>query len=119
MNRIKDLREAAGMTQFDLAELLVCKPNTVHYYEKGTHGISQETIARLCKIFEVTADYLLGFSDIRTYTLSAEDYALIRAYHAATPNIQNGIRATLQPFWEVTPSSALPSEQGGAGHGTL
>ena len=98
MNRIRELREAAGITQKALAARVGCEANTMHYYETGKHELSLGTIERLCGIFGVTADYLLGLSDIRKYTFTAQEYALIAAYRVAPENVRRGVDAVLEPY---------------------
>ena len=83
MNRIKELRTAHDMKQEDLAERLSVRRQTVSRYEIGQNDLDTETIRRLCEIFGVTADYLLGFSSVPTPVISEEDAELLAAYHAA------------------------------------
>lgn len=107
MNRIQELRKAAGMKQTDLAAALSVARTTISNYELGYHSMDPDVILHLCEIFGVTSDYLLGFSKIRSAEISEDDHALLSAFHAAAPNIQEGILATLQPYFEQETSSAL------------
>ena len=86
MNRIKELRAERGMNQEALANLLAVKRQSVSRYEKETNDLDTDTIRRLCEIFHVTADYLLGISSQRTLRISDEDADLVAAYHAADPD---------------------------------
>lgn len=66
--RIKELREAKGITQEQLAEILSIGTNMVSCYERGVHVPSNKIIALMCEYFSVSSDYLLyGVSE------SAED----------------------------------------------
>ena len=98
MNRIKALRQERGLRQSDLAVLLNTKPQTVSHYENGDRGLDVETIFRLCDIFGVTADYLLGRSENPAPAVSDADAALLAAFHAAPPSIVTAISALLQPY---------------------
>jgi len=60
MNRLKSLREQAGMTQTQLGKLLNVKDAAVSKYESGKIPLTDETLLRLSKIFNVSVDYLLG-----------------------------------------------------------
>ena len=100
MNRIKVLRLENGWTQEDLARRISAVKSTVSRYESETAKLDPETIASLCQIFGVTADYLLGFSSQRMAKISDADAALVDAYHAAPESVRAGIDALLQPYKE-------------------
>lgn len=100
MNRIKELRQQNGWTQSDLARKISAVKSTVSRYESESAKLDPDTIARLCAIFGVTADYLLGLSAQRTAQISDEDAALVEAYHAAPESVRAGIDALLQPYKE-------------------
>lgn len=84
MNRIKELRGEKKMKQEELAMLLAVQQQSVSRYEKGQNDLDTDTIARLCQIFDVSADYLLGLSSHRKLTVSAADMRVLAAYHAAS-----------------------------------
>lgn len=117
MTRIKELREAKGWTQSDLADRLGVHQQAISKYERKTVDLDTDTIRRLCSIFDCTADYLLGISSRRSAQLSDEDAALVEAYHAARPEVRRAIDALLQPLKEVTTSSASSDGQEGERHG--
>lgn len=48
------------MTQAKLAKLLQVHPTAVSKYETYTVPLTDDLIVKLCKIFDVTSDYLLG-----------------------------------------------------------
>ncbi len=48
------------MTQRDVYSILNISPNGYASYEQGRTEPNIEMIKRLCKIFDVSADYLLG-----------------------------------------------------------
>ena len=100
MNRIRDLRKEAGWQQSDLADMLSSSRQAVSKWETGQIDLNTDTIRRLCEIFHVSADYLLGFSSRRTPEISPEDGALLAAYHAATPEIRAIIDTALEPYKE-------------------
>lgn len=98
MNRIRELRKQQYLKQEDLAELLLIKRQAISKYELGQLDLDTETIRRLCEIFHVTADYLLGFSDFPAPAVSAEDADLIAAYHAAPEQIRAIVDTALEPY---------------------
>lgn len=100
MNRIKALRAENGMKQQDLADRLKLARTVVSKYELGQVDLNTDTIRRLCEIFHVSADYLLGFSSRRTPEISPEDAELLEAYHAAPEQIRRIVDAALEDFRE-------------------
>lgn len=61
--RLKGIRLECGMTQKDVYLQLNLSPNGYASYEQGRTEPNVETIVKLCKIFDVSADYLLGLRD--------------------------------------------------------
>lgn len=64
MNRIKLLRERDNMTQEKLGSLLNVKKAAISKYENNIVPLTDDTISKLCDIFNVSSDYLLGKSNI-------------------------------------------------------
>ena len=62
--RIKELREAKGLTQEELAKLLNTKRQTISKYEKGiVTNIPSDRIEELAKILDSTPEYILGWEE--------------------------------------------------------
>lgn len=61
--RIKEFRQEKGLTQSQLAEMLSTTQSTVGKYEREEIQLTVDTIIKICKVFEVSADYLLGLED--------------------------------------------------------
>ncbi|MGN1457183.1 MAG: helix-turn-helix transcriptional regulator [Acutalibacteraceae bacterium] len=61
--KIKELRKKAGMTQSELASKLGISPSAVGMYEQGRREPDNQTMLKLCSIFDTTSDFLLGKSD--------------------------------------------------------
>ena len=105
MNRLKELRTEKRMKQDDLAKLLHVSRPTVSTWEQETREMDTATIRRLCEIFGVTADYLLGISAQRSHQIPDADAALVSAYHAAPESVRAGIDALLAPYKKEDVSS--------------
>lgn len=60
MNRVRELRRAHGMTQEELGQILGVQKAAVCKYEKGRVPLPPEMLIRLCDLWEVSADSLLG-----------------------------------------------------------
>ena len=61
--RIKEERQQKGYTQGQLAEMISTTQSTIGKYEREELQPNVETIVKLCKVFGVTSDYLLGLED--------------------------------------------------------
>lgn len=61
--RIKELREARGLTQFELSERSGIHRVTIARYEIGDIGISLENAARIADALGCTVNDLIGAED--------------------------------------------------------
>ena len=60
--RLKELREAAGLTQEQLAQKLKVSRGTISFYEKGERTPDIEFIDMLSVHFNIPVDYAIGFT---------------------------------------------------------
>jgi transcriptional regulator with XRE-family HTH domain len=65
--RLHDLRTENRYTQETLGEKLGVSPKTIGTWERGTREPPMKAIDALAKLFDVSADYLMGRSDKRHY----------------------------------------------------
>lgn len=65
-DKLRELRTERNMTQEELANRLGIVKATVSGYETSQTYPSIEVLIKLCDIFDVTSDYLLGRSESRT-----------------------------------------------------
>ncbi|MEA3423524.1 MAG: helix-turn-helix transcriptional regulator, partial [Bacillota bacterium] len=70
-DKIKLLRHEHNMTQPDLAKKLSVTVRTIAYYENNERQPKKALILELCKLFNVTTDYLL--SNDESFLVDAED----------------------------------------------
>ena len=61
--RIRELRKERRMTQKQLGEAVGVDFRTVSFWETERFEPNISQIIRLCKLFEVESDYLLGLKD--------------------------------------------------------
>ena len=61
--RLQNVRKYIGDTQQELAEKLNTTIYSVRTWEQGKNSPSIETVADICRLYNVTADYLLGITD--------------------------------------------------------
>lgn len=58
--RLKELRQEKGVSQKEVAHRIGVTVSAYSNYEQGIREPSIEIIKKLCKFYDVTADYLLG-----------------------------------------------------------
>lgn len=58
-HRVREAREAAGLTQERFAELIGISPQNVSCVERGLAGVSLTVLRRMCEILHVSSDSLL------------------------------------------------------------
>ena len=61
--RLKAIRKECGMTQREVYSKLNNSPNGYARNEQGRTEPSIDTLVKLCQIFDVSADVLLGLKD--------------------------------------------------------
>ena len=61
--KIKELRQTSGLNQTELAKKLDSTQSKISKYEREELDLSTDLIVKICKTFNVSADYLLGLSD--------------------------------------------------------
>ena len=73
MNRIRQLRIDAGLTQTELGKLLNVKDAAISKYENEKIPLTAETLIKLKNIFGVSIDYILGASELKKHPENAHD----------------------------------------------
>lgn len=96
-DRLKELREKAGMTQMELAEKLGVAKGTIGNYEAGGRMPNNEKLEAIADLFNSDIDYLLGrTNDAPDFSL--EEKWIIKAYRKADQDTKDGIRMILKRF---------------------
>ena len=62
--RLKQIREQKGVSQREVANAVGITISAYSNYEQGIREPSVEMIIKLCKFFNVSADYLLGLTEL-------------------------------------------------------
>ena len=60
VKRIRDLREDHDLTQQQLAEILGTSQTMYARYERGANELPIRHLVALCKLYNVSSDYILG-----------------------------------------------------------
>ena len=99
-NRIRELREARGLSQAELARRVNADPTTLNKLEHGKRGLDQDWMRRIASVLEVTPADLLPPCD-NPFSLSDEERELIEAMRSADErgrSILRGVAETVRPF---------------------
>ena len=62
--RLKEIRMSSGLTQREVSERIGIVLQQYQTYESGRYQMDYDKIVRVCKILNVSADYLLGIDEI-------------------------------------------------------
>ncbi len=65
MNRIKELRKELNLNQEQLGQMLNVKRAVISKYETGRVSLNAETLHKLCDVFKVSSDYIIGRTEQR------------------------------------------------------
>lgn len=83
--RLAEVRKDHGDTQKDLAEKMNVVVHTVSSWEQEKSEPNHEMLVRLCRLYGVSADYLLGLSNVdpayirrKVDILSKEDQEVLK-----------------------------------------
>ena len=61
--RIRNVREDRDLTQTEIGKLLRKSQQGYNHIETGRAELKIEDLAKLCKFYNITADYLIGIID--------------------------------------------------------
>lgn len=79
-DKIKELREQAGLSQSQLAKKLDVTRSSVNAWEMGLSTPTTQYVMSLAKLFHVSADYILGMEAEQSVSLHGytdEEIALV------------------------------------------
>lgn len=63
IDRLKNIREDKDITQEEIAKILGIKQSAYSKYEKRRTKLQIEDLITLCNFYNVSADYILGFTN--------------------------------------------------------
>lgn len=86
--RLADIRKDFGDTQATLADKLSVSLPTIRSWEQEKSSPSHEMLVAICRLYQISSDYLLGLSDIdpsyvqrnRLGHFSKEELAALHSY---------------------------------------
>ena len=62
--RLRNIREDRDLTQAELGKVLNKSQQGYNHIEAGRAELKIDDLIRLCKFYDLSADYLIGLSDI-------------------------------------------------------
>lgn len=71
--RMKEIREEKGLKQKDVAEMLGVTKGSYSMWECGADTIPLRRLNQFCNLFNVSIDYIVGYSSKRKYVNAKPD----------------------------------------------
>src|SRR5579859_83998 len=107
-DRLRQLREAAGLSQAQLAARVGVNVNLINRYENGVAEPSPIVLKHLAKELQVTSDYLLGLvneqdAHIEVQSLSPDERKFLQALRAGKLRVLLGMLQQAIPDEEEQP----------------
>ena len=66
IERLRELRKNADLTQAQIAAVLHCAQRTYSGYECGTRGLPIDVLIKLAEYYHTSTDHILGISNERS-----------------------------------------------------
>ena len=99
--KIRRRREELNMTQDDLARAAGYKSrSSINKIEIDGRGLPQNKIVDIAKALRVTPSYLMGWEDIDSAIIEAEQEALVEKIFELTPEHQSILRIFVDSLLE-------------------
>lgn len=120
MNRIKDLRQAQGLTQEELGKKLNVQKSAISKYEKGIVIPNGDVLKRLSAIFNVSTDYLLDNEFGRSERYSKEETQLLDDYRYLDNEGKSLVRIMIRRLrGTISPSGNRTVQKNGSNFGIV
>lgn len=72
-NKLKELRQQAGLTQKQLAEQIGVTKSVISFYERSERTPSPDVLRKLASVFHVSTDFLLDIDRVKRIDISGLD----------------------------------------------
>lgn len=87
LERLKELRKSKGISQQQLADVILVSQQSVNKYENHNVEPDIETLIKIAEFFEVSVDYLIGRTNVKEQAnnikineLSNEEIKILKNY---------------------------------------
>ena len=108
LEKLKQLRKEAGMSQKELAERIGVSQQSVNKYENHDVEPDIQTMIRIADCFFTSVDYLIGHSEERrflpfsdTAELSDEEIVLLYKYRRLSPLQKRCVKTVVDSYNET------------------
>lgn len=117
MNRIRFLREEAGLTQEVLAKKIGVSRQVLGNYEKEINYPSPDLLCKFADFFDCSIDYLIGRSDDlgvisitneKSSSLTKDEQSVLNAYRALPEDLQRRARVYIEKLAELVAAEQSP-----------
>lgn len=105
VENLKNLRNKKGLTQAQLAELLVISQQSINKYENQNAEPDIETLKNLADLFNTSIDYLVGYSEIdhkiektEKYDLNYDEIQLINGYRKLNQSEKDSLHCIINNY---------------------
>lgn len=117
--KLRAYREAAGLTQQELADQIGKSFRTVQSWERGLSYPNAELLLTLCSLFDVDPNTMLGWYDTHPREdappLAVDEADVINGYRSCTPEWRRNIRMNVEAAKAASlnvPEHAAPVDEG-------
>lgn len=91
-SRIRERREALGLSQEDLARRLGYKSrSSINKIELEQRNLTQSKIKAIADALETTPEYIMGWCSLQAYSNSEQEAEFARLFEALSPERQSFI----------------------------
>jgi transcriptional regulator with XRE-family HTH domain len=98
--RLKQAREKANIKQSQLAQYLDTTNTTISNWEKGISKPYADTLAELCKVLDIDANWLLGWKSPKLISLAPYERTHLEKYRALDDHGQGTVDMVLDREYE-------------------
>ena len=94
--RIREFREAAGLNQPELGEIIHKSGSTIKSWEAGKSFPNADSVCQMCELFHTDPNTLMGWYDTHPREdappLAADEADVINGYRSCTPEWKRHVR---------------------------
>lgn len=107
--RLKQLRQAKGISQLGLAEILGVSQQSINKYENHSVEPDIRTLMAMADYFGTSVDYLIGHTNlariiepVTPFHLNAEEAHLIESWRQLSPKEKESIHLVMENYLQET-----------------
>lgn len=98
--RIREFREAAGLNQPELGEIIHKSGSTIKSWEAGKSFPNADSVWQMCELFHTDPNTLMGWYDTHPREdappLAADEANVINGYRSCTPEWRRNVRMSVE-----------------------